>query len=95
MVAPVSAQEVEVTADTDYWIRVYSNLTYGVGGEFTLCVSSATVTTPTPPNDLCADAVPQVVALGSSVSFNGDNTGATDSEGIGYNSAWEAFTINA
>ena len=95
MVAPVAVQEVEVAANTDYWIRVYSNLTYGVGGAFTLCVSSETVTPPTPPNDLCADAAPQVVALGSSVTFNGDNTGATDSEGIGYNSAWEAFTINS
>jgi len=95
MVAPVAVQEVAVTANTDYWIRVYSNLTYGVGGEFNLCVTSETVTAPPPPNDLCADVAAQAVALGSSVTFNGDNTGATDTEGIGYNSAWEAFTINA
>lgn len=90
-----SAQTVAVTANTDYRVRVYSNVNYGVGGPFTLCVSTSVVVDPAPANDLCTAVTPQTLAIGSSVSHQGNNTGATDSEGLGFNSAWEAFTISA
>lgn len=48
----------------------------------------------TPPNDLCTGAVPQVLPPGSSIVFNGDNTGATDDED-GSVLVWEAFTLTA
>ena len=47
---------VEVAENTDYIVEMYSNLDYGTGGEFTLCV--ATFTPPDPPaNDECAGAI--------------------------------------
>lgn len=47
-----------------------------------------------PPNDLCAGAIPQTLIPGSSIFFNGDNTGATeDEEGAVF--VWEAFTLTA
>lgn len=45
-----------------------------------------------PPNDLCTGVVIGALNAGSSVTVNGDNTGATDTEGLGTPSAWEAFT---
>ena len=35
----------------------------------------------------------QDLTVPGSVTVDGDNTGATDSEGIGFNTVWEAFTI--
>lgn len=50
-------------------------------------------------NDDCANAVPQTLIAGSTVTFNGDNTTATvdqvpltDTAGIEYPAMWEVFT---
>ena len=51
----------------------------------------------TPPNDDCSGAVNQDLAIGGSVTFTGDNTGATDSQGadsLGIAQVWETFTIS-
>ncbi len=48
-----------------------------------------------PPNDDCTGAVNQNLAIGSSVTFTGDNTGATDNTGIGAGVVWETFTTTA
>ncbi len=48
-----------------------------------------------PPNDDCSAAVNQNLAIGGSVTFTGDNTGATDSPGadsLGIAQVWETFT---
>ncbi len=93
VIVPFAPLNVAVSPNTDYWLRVYSNPTYGVGGAFTICVTGAVVVAPPPPNDECIDVVPQAIAVGSTVTFLGDNTGATDTEGLGQGSAWEAFTL--
>ncbi|MEO7082482.1 MAG: hypothetical protein ABIY71_13185, partial [Flavobacteriales bacterium] len=47
-----------------------------------------------PINDECTGAVNQNLAIGSSVTFTGDNTGATDNgEGLETPAVWEMFTI--
>ena len=43
MINPAAPVEVSVTANTDYLVRVYANVQYGLGGEFTLCVSQIAV----------------------------------------------------
>lgn len=51
----------------------------------------------TPPNDECDGAVNQDLAVGSTVTFTGDNTGATDSPGadsLGIGQTWETFTLS-
>ncbi|MBK9761658.1 MAG: T9SS type A sorting domain-containing protein [Flavobacteriales bacterium] len=75
---------------TTYRFRVYDYETgFPLDPTFSVCVYG----TPAPPaNDLCEGVVVQNLSVGSSVTFNGNNTGATDSEGLGFGSAWEAFT---
>ncbi|MBK8341554.1 MAG: hypothetical protein IPK99_16965 [Flavobacteriales bacterium] len=82
LVTPAAPAEVTVAPNTDYWVRVHSNLDYGVGGAFTLCISTEVNIDPPPPNDLCTGATPQSLAIGDTVTYNGDNSGATDSEGL-------------
>jgi len=91
---PSGPIQVNVTPNTDYYIRVYANAQFGAGGEFTLCVSF-TAQGPTPVNDECTGAVNQDLAVGSTVTFTGDNTGATDNgEGLGIAAVWEQFTTS-
>jgi len=92
-IVPFAPLNVAVALNTDYWLRVYSNSTYGVGGSFTVCVTGPVAVIPPPANDECAGAVPQSVPVGSTVTFQGDNTGATDTEALGLGSAWEAFIL--
>lgn len=75
-----------------YYVPVYQGP--DANGPYTLTIT----TSPcgggtTPPNDECVDAAVQDLTVPGSVTVNGDNTGATDSEGIGFNTVWEAFTI--
>lgn len=93
-VLPGSSQELSVTANTDYWFRVTSNEFYGPTGDFTVCISTDVVIAPPPPNDVCGDVTPQNVGIGSAATYIGDNTGATNNEGLGGNLAWEAFTLS-
>lgn len=43
-IAPTAPIVLTTTANTTYWIRVYSNLEFGAGGEFGLCLSGASPT---------------------------------------------------
>ena len=46
-----------------------------------------------PPNDDCTGVVNQALNAGSTIIFNGDNTGATDDgQGLGTAQVWEMFT---
>ena len=47
-----------------------------------------------PYNDLCQNAVVNVLLPDSSVTITGDNTGATDTEDFGNPVSWEAFAID-
>lgn len=82
---------VTVQPSTAYRVRVFSNNEFGAGGTFDICLSSLGAA---PANDLCDNVVAQSLAVGGSVIFNGDNTGATDSEGLGASNVWEAFTLS-
>ena len=82
----------DVAASTDYVFRVYSNTQYGNGGEFEICLTAGAGPEP-PANDECAGATPQDLSVGSTITFSGTTVGATDSEGFGFNTAWESFTI--
>lgn len=81
---------VSVQASTNYRLRLFSNNDFGAGGTYDICLSAGG--TP-PPNDLCENADIQTLSVPGSVTVNGDNTDATDTEGIGSATAWEAFTI--
>lgn len=82
-----------LTAGTTYRFRVYDyEAGYPADPSFTICVYA---TPDAPANDLCEDADVQDLSVPGSVSVNGDNTGATDTEGFGTASAWEAFTITS
>lgn len=93
IITPGVPQNVPVSASTDYWIRVWSNTDFGPGGPFTLCVTPGVVVT-VPPNDVCADANIQDLAIGSSIVINGTNVGAIDNEDEGLPAVWEAFTTS-
>lgn len=47
----------------------------------------------TPSNDECTGATVQALAVGATLTINGDNTGGTDSEGIGFATTWEAISL--
>jgi hypothetical protein len=47
----------------------------------------------TPANDECTGATVQALAVGATLTINGDNTGGTDSEGIGFATTWEAISL--
>jgi GEVED domain/Secretion system C-terminal sorting domain len=47
----------------------------------------------TPPNDDCTGATISPLAVPGTLSFSGDNTGATEDGGTGFIIVWEAFTI--
>lgn len=56
-VLPPGPQSVEVTENTDYVIRVYSNTQYGDPGPFTICITATPPPPPVPANDDCANAI--------------------------------------
>jgi len=93
VLTPASTAPVVVVPGTDYWIRVYSNTLFGDPGPFTLCVSTPGILAPPPPNDLCANVVPQPLAIGSTVTFTGTTVGAVENDGGGFPSVWEGFSL--
>lgn len=74
-IVPAGGVAVTTQANTDYVIQVYSNLDWGVGGTFTLCVAADD--SPVPPNDLCSSVTPENLAIGSPLTFTGTTAGAT------------------
>jgi hypothetical protein len=71
-------------------------------GPYSVTATATACGTGVPPNDLCGDVAPEILGMGSSVTFNGDNTNATlpgDAEpgtligSFGLGSVWHVFTI--
>lgn len=89
---PAAPQNVPVIPNTNNWIRVWANTAYAPGGAFTLCVTPQD-NTPVPANDLCTGAIPQTLAIGSTITFTGTNVGALDNDGEGVPAVWETFTL--
>lgn len=81
---------VPVTPGADYIIRIASNLQFGSGGSFTICLTGQGGG-PTPPNDDCDGAVAQPLGAGQTVVFSGNNTGATV-DVADFIIVWESFT---
>jgi len=81
---------ITTTIGSTYFVRIY-NYTPPViaDNSFTVCVYSGQ---DPPPNDECTGAVAQSLAAGSTVTFTGDNTGATNLVGTAFDVVWEAFT---
>lgn len=87
-----------VQPNTDYLMRCFNNLRYGARGDFSVCVA-ALPDVPPPANDHCADVVPEALAVGSTLTFTGDVSGATEagdfepnSQFEGEEAVWHAFT---
>jgi len=84
---------VPTTIGTTYYYRIYHwpyatpETIFG----FTTCVFNSA---PTPPNDLCTGAVPQNLNVGNTVTFTGNNTGATVLAGTTFVVVWEAITLS-
>lgn len=62
-------------------------------GDYVLTVSATACAGSGPANDLCSGAAAHALANGDTLVISGDNTGATDGEGLGYASVWESFTL--
>lgn len=82
-----------VTPGANYWVRIYSNPTYGTAGAFSLCIAQPGTIAPPPANDDCANSTPQPLNVGTSMAFNGTTVGATENDGLGYPIVWESFTL--
>lgn len=92
--AGVESVNAATTAGSTYYYRVYY-WPYSdpqTVFDFTSCVVGGAAP---PANDDCSGATAHNLAVGGSVDMSGDNTGATDGEGFGFNSAWESFTISS
>jgi hypothetical protein len=63
---------VTVTANTTYWLRMFTRANLGAPGTFTVCMSG-TVPPPPPANDDCSNAI--AIACGATV--NGTTAGST------------------
>ncbi|MBK8340641.1 MAG: T9SS type A sorting domain-containing protein [Flavobacteriales bacterium] len=91
----------DVPAGT-YYIPVQLDAVNDAIGPYTLTVSAAACSGGVPPNDDCADVVPEALATNATLIFTGDNTGATlDGDwlpGFGFSNSpvvWHAFTTDA
>lgn len=77
------------TIGTTYYVRVYDYSPDEEAGDFSICAYE----TPAPPaNDECADAVDQALAMGATITFTGDNTGATEDVSVETVLVWHSFT---
>ncbi|MCB0794963.1 MAG: T9SS type A sorting domain-containing protein [Flavobacteriales bacterium] len=83
-----------------YYVRVYAWNGGGIDQQFDICVIGAGGGGPA--NDLCGSVAFTPLAVGGSINFSGNNTGATATgdyvpgstlDADGYPSVWHAFTI--
>lgn len=83
-----------------YYLPVLADPFNNSQGPYSISVSAAACPGSVPTNDLCTSVAPQALALGATLQFFGDNTGATF-EGdavpgsvmdLGLSSVWHAFT---
>ncbi|MFT3884378.1 MAG: T9SS type A sorting domain-containing protein [Flavobacteriales bacterium] len=63
-------------------------------GPYTIHVTASGGGPAGPVNDRCSGATVTPLAANATATITGDNTGATDSEGLGFNSVWEAFSLS-
>ena len=82
----------ELAAGT-YYYPVWSDLGTSIG-DYVISISATSCAAVGPPNDLCNGAQPHDLGLGDTVTITGDNTGATDNDGLGFPAVWESFTID-
>lgn len=78
------------------WSRLLAQLDFGPLTITAARLGGAHVSAPlsrggAPYNDLCQDAVVHTLPPDGSITFTGDNTGATDTEDFGNPVSWEAF----
>lgn len=73
-VGPMGGVAVSVAPGTQYWLQIFSNNDWGIGGSFTICVEGSG--TPPPANDDPANAAPLTYGT-SCVPITGNVTGAT------------------
>ena len=88
-----------LTIGTTYWVRVYNWNGGGLDQDFEICILGGGGGGPV--NDLCGSVTPDALAVGATVTFTGDNTGATITgdyvpgstlDGSGFASVWHAIT---
>lgn len=81
---------IGTTVNDTYYVRVYYYST-PVPANFTfdICVTDGMAP---PPNDTCEGADAQALSVGSSITFTGDNAGATLDAELGDVAVWHAFT---
>ncbi len=91
----------EELAPGTYLLPVLLDANNGAAGPFGLTMSAAACTPPPPPTyfDLCADAVPDTLAVGGTLILTGDNTNATSTNDFAPGSpldgtpvVWHSFT---
>lgn len=83
-----------------YYLPVLNDPFNDAQGPYSITVSTAICPGSTPSNDLCTNVVAQDLSLGGSLTFTGDNTGATFAGDavpgsvmdLGLPSVWHAFT---
>ena len=83
-----------------YYLPILTEPFSGAQGPYTVEVSAATCGSNSPVNDLCTNVVPEALATGATLTFTGNNTGATfDGDAVegtamdlGLPSVWHAFT---
>lgn len=100
-VVPTAPVVVSTDPNTTYVIQVYSNLDYGVGGPFTLCVEGSVGGGGGPANDECAGAI-ALTAGTSCVPTSGTVLNATQSPnstfcavGTNHTDVWYRFVATA
>ena len=83
------------TAGTTYLVRVYYWIYDSVPTDFsfTVCAFETDLPPPVAANDLCDGAVAQNLSVGSTLVYSGTTLGATDTEGFGFASTFESFTL--
>lgn len=84
---------VATTIGDLYYVRAYYyNVPVPASLDFTICAYQGEAPPPAPANDACSGAVNEDLAVGSTLTFSGDNTGATEDGGTGFVIVWHAFT---
>lgn len=91
---PTSTTEVltlHTVEGSTYFVRVYPyTLPQPEHHSFSLCIFEPEL----PSNDECSNVAPVALTAGSELSFTGDNTDCTDTEGLGLPQVWHAFSIS-
>lgn len=84
---------IPTTVGSVYYARVYywAYPAAPTDYSFTVCAYQGT---PAPSNDLCDGATAQALSVGGSLTYSGTTVGATDTEGFGFNSTFESFTLS-